>query len=210
MNKWNAELGVGLAIALLGSLSAQAQIFMNVTGGTGDSPMTINIDSGGIFTATESYTGTGGVVFVDFFDNTASSASHDPVFSTITLDGASSPSTTGTFLIGIIDLNDLILAYSDLDFSESDSLVLSSGTRITEALSLNYTTLNPTGNAYVMDGFGNNLTAEAVTWTAIPEPGEYVVLVAVGLVGFVSVRRRREAREFCYSHSRLGGQSLGN
>ena len=182
-----------IGVACLGiSLISQAQIVLNVSGGTGGTPLTINVTTGANFTATGNSSGGLYVVFDNFWNNeAANSLSSSATTATVQLNGSSTRSLTGSVATGNLSSNDLVLGFGSVTFSSGATVPLSTGSRVTNSLNLTYDTINANGNARITDGLSTTpLTGSSVTWTTVPEPGTYAAISGLVCLGGAIGRRR--------------------
>ena len=183
-----------IGVACLGiSLISQAQIVLNVSGGTGNTPLTINITSGASFLATTAkVSGFGTVIFNEFWNNTASTFSSYDANETVTFNGSSDASLTGAIAGGSAAVEDLVLGFISPSISNGNTVALTTGTRITGNLSLNYTSINATGTAFIADNTATAISNSSVTWThtAVPEPSTYAAISGLVCLGGAIARRR--------------------
>ena len=172
-------------LGLFGAIElGQAQIILTATGGVGET-LHINVTAGDVFTKTGS-TGISdflGVAFDGFYNNTVadiSEAKNEPT--TLGLNGlVGSPSVfSGSMAQNDLTLDDLYIGFRTSAFTSipvGASVTLNPGHRETGGvMSLNYTTINPGGDAFLIDLFGNKISGN-VTWSSVPEPSTY------GMVG---------------------------
>lgn len=186
-----------LAAAVLSVSTAQAVININVSGGVG-TPLTIEITGGDTFTATGSSTGFIYVIFENFWDNTTVSTAGNATMAsnTISLYDSNVSGVTGAVdgTVAGATLADLIVGFQDVGaFSATDSVVLSTGTRVSSNnLNLNYTTDGPVvGNVYLAR-FNGTVISDTLTYTGtVPEPSAYAALAGLAALGVVACRRRR-------------------
>ncbi|MDA7667685.1 PEP-CTERM sorting domain-containing protein [bacterium] len=186
-----------IGVACLGiSLISQAQIVLNVSGGTGDTPLTINITTGASFMATGDLTGGigfAGVVFNDFWNNSKTSLSISASEATVSLGGVlhTSPNSTGAALDGPVVRADLILGFGFSSIANGDTAVLTTGTRVTgTSLTLDYTSINASGTARLVTDGGSAISDSSVTWTTVPEPSTYAAISGLVCLGGAIARRR--------------------
>ncbi len=175
--------------------SSEAQIVLSVTGGTGGTPLTLSITTGATFTANGASITTG-VFFDNLFNNSNSVTDNTTTsFNTISLGGNSDINgrSLGTWAEGDTDQNDLFAQWS-LVMADNDSVVLSTGTRVSNNLSLNYSSLSGSGNAFLMDPNGFIKSDAGVSYTVVPEPSTYAAVSGALLVGMAALRRRTLAR----------------
>lgn len=113
-----------LALSFTCQVEAQ-QIIVDVSGGTGGTPLSVEVVSGGTFTATAD---DGGLIFVvleDFWDNGQSSFSHTGSTATVGLNGSFSPAATGAGDSAGFELIDLLFGFESVPaFSASDGIPL--------------------------------------------------------------------------------------
>ena len=183
-----------IGVACLGiSLISQAQIVLNVSGG---GPLTINITTGADFEATGDTTSPfAAVIFENFWDNYKSgerAISGTATTATVELNGISSPARTGAGWRNDKSAVDFTLGFWDQSISSGDTVTLSAGTRVTGNLSLNYTSINATGTAFIADNTGTAISNSSVTWThtAVPEPSTYAAISGLVCLGGAIARRR--------------------
>ena len=181
-----------IGVACLGiSLISQAQIVLNVSGGTGGTPLTINITSGASFMASADNGSSAYVVFENFWNNHADSLSVGATTDTVQLNGDATSYYSGSESIGTLNKIDLVLGFYSQTFTSGATVPLSTGSRVTSALSLNYTAINDNGNARL---FSNSLAvvSSSVTWThtAVPEPSTYAAISGLVCLGGAIARRR--------------------
>ncbi|MDA7667686.1 PEP-CTERM sorting domain-containing protein, partial [bacterium] len=163
-------------------------------------PLTINVTTGANFTATgrdfsiESF-----VVFNDFWNNTLTpetpETSNTATTATVSLDNLwSTPLNTGSSDEGAADQEDLVLGFQIWDtYTDGDTVALTTGTRVTGNLSLNYTSINASGTAFLIDGeWDTVLSSPGVTWStvAVPEPSTYAAISGLVCLGGAIARRR--------------------
>lgn len=170
-----------LLVACLGVLglgSAQAQIILTATGGTGATPLELDITTGGTFTASGPPTSSTAYLVIGglFADNTAGNAVFTSLPSaSIGLDGkTASNAFHGTLNFGVTTFDDFTTGSSGQTFSTSDSVVLSAGSR-SIVLGLNHTAFNDNGTAFLTDANFAKISDD-LTWSrsaAVPEPSTY-------------------------------------
>lgn len=178
-------------------MESYAGIVLNVSGGTGNTPLTINITTGETFTGSTISTTTLStstmshyVVFENFWDNSAQGLTAVATTETVSLRGVTGSGQTGS-LTGLgLDRADLILGFSTGTITDSQTFDLSTGTRVTSNLSLNYTSINSSGNVWVMTG-GGIAVSDTLTWSTVPEPHHYAMMGGVACLGFAGFRRFR-------------------
>ena len=175
--------------------SSEAQIVLSVMGGTGNTPLTLSITTGATFTANGASITTG--VFFDNLFNNSNSVSDNTTtsFNSISLGGNSDINgrSLGTWTEGDTDQNDLFAQWS-LVMADNDSVILSTGTRVSNNLSLDYSSISGSGSAYLMDPNGFIKSDAGVTYTVVPEPSTYAAVSGVLLIGIAALRRRTLAR----------------
>ena len=186
-----------IGVACLGiSLVSQAQIVLNVSGGTGGTPLTINVTTGASFMATGDLTGGigfAGVVFNDFWNNSKTSLSISASEATVSLGGVlhTSPNSTGAALDGPVVRADLLLGFGFSSIANGDTAVLTTGTRVTgTSLTLDYTSINASGTARLVTDGGSAISDSSVTWTTVPEPSTYAAISGLVCLGGAIARRR--------------------
>lgn len=181
-----------LTIVALMTQPLSAAIALSISGGKGESPLTINVSSGGTFTATADVSnGFVGVVFDNFYNNTANSSLNKASTATVSLDSVTFASTTGSpSPFNDFTSDDLMLAFSGVpSFNTSDTLLLGPGIRTTTGnLNLDYTTINETGNAFLVNS-SFQIVSDNVTWAVVPEPSTYALLTGIACIGFVAFRK---------------------
>ena len=178
-------------------MESYAGIVLNASGGTGNTPLTINITTGETFTGSTIPTTTlpastayHYVVFDNFWDNSADSLTSAVTTETVSLRGVTGSASTGSFNGLGLDQADLILGFLTGTITDSQPFGLSTGTRVTSNLSLNYTSLNSSGNVWVMNGSGLAVS-NTLTWSTVHEPHHYAMMGGVACLGFAGFRRFR-------------------
>ncbi len=171
---------------------SHAAIELSVSGGIG-TPLTIDIVQGDTFTSINSNSGDFGLLFKDFWNNTQSSFDNTSTTNTLTMTTATGPYSTGAFIGFGFTANDLVLGFTGTTINIGEMLTLGPGTRTTtNNLSLDYTSVNPTGDVLI---FGDtfNVVSDTLTWTAVPEPATTATLFGLGMLGLVIWRRTKRA-----------------
>jgi len=185
-----------IGVACLGiSLISQAQIVLNVSGGQGG-PLTINITSGANFILTgDLAAGDQRVVFKDFWPSVTGSSNFtsSATEATVSLGGGAGAAHTGTLVNNDTTNNDLVLGFygGTSSFVSSDTMTLSTGTRITGNINIPYTSIESSGNAFLTSSSMSQLS-NTVTWThtAVPEPSTYAAISGLVCLGGAIARRR--------------------
>lgn len=183
---------LNLPIVLLGLLlgcNLQAAVALNVSGGTSDTPLTINITTGDSFTAAASHTVSYFAVFKNFWNNTAALNIATATTETVSLGGVTTANSTGAFSSGSITSADLLIGFGNITTTLGQPVVLSTGTRVTGNLSLVYNTINASGTIFLIDGTFSNQSSSS-TWV-VPENHHYAALGCVLCLGFAVTRKLR-------------------
>ncbi len=186
-------------MAALISLPARAAIDITVSGGKSSTPLEISITSGDTFTAIDSLSAGANLFlkFIAIWDNTVAEMVVDGPSNTIQLNNSTGMTATGSANVSGFTFVDLVVGFTGIEgFNTSDPIVLTTGSRVTDPLNLDYDTLGPvSGNVVVTDASGN-VVSDTLTYNAtiVPEPSTYAALGGLLALGLAAAWRRPGGR----------------
>lgn len=185
-------------ILALAPLSAMAQLDIEITGGTGGNPLTIQVVTGDSVTAIVSNpsVGTGFLILDNIFPSNGILEYDSTVTNTIFLNGAGTDASVanGVFSAGAnATSNDLVISFSGVPaFSSGDSFTITTGIRVLDAVTaLNLTTISTTGSYRIWNNAATTAFSTVGTYNVVPEPSTYAAMAGVAVLGLAIWRRRR-------------------
>lgn len=182
-----------LSMLMLPATATHAIIVLDVSGGTGVSPLVVNVSSvTDSFTASETVSNaTLTLRLIDFWDNSAISINSDQTTETLGLGGSSGVRLAGAISGGPFSPSDLIIQFDEGATTDGETFSLTTGTLVTGEMSLNYTAINPTGKVevYYSTSF---LISDQLDYSvnAVPESGAWTTILGL-FVSLCMVTRRR-------------------
>ena len=171
-----------------GQLHGQ-NILLNVTGGTGNTALSIEVVQGAEFVPTVAPLEASGIVFQNLFNGNTVGFLNENLNSSSTIGG--DPFTVAfVWDFGTTSLSDLLIFSLADSWTVPNPVSVSTGTIATvNPHNMDFSSINASGTAILMNNTAT-VSSAPLTWAVVPEPSTYAVFAGALCFGIAILRRR--------------------